>query len=250
MKKVGMCLLIGGLFLLAAQMTFAGSVKLGVVGPLTGPVAVGGLQTKYGLELAKDEINSRGGIPGVGEIEFIYEDDKCVPPESGNAVNKLVYRNKVLAVIGSVCSSSTMAGMIVSQKAKTPQITAVSTSPAITQKGNKWIFRSSIADATRAGALAEFAVKKLNKKKVGIIHDADDYGRDGAYAFVDKLKEFNIEPKNRPSTYLAGSVPGNMMPGSLPPSSSVTGVTRFAALAITFLPVSMEPVNMILSIPS
>jgi branched-chain amino acid transport system substrate-binding protein len=195
MKKVGMCLLIGGLFIFAAQMTFAGSVKLGVVGPLTGPVAVGGIQTKYGLELAKDEINSRGGIPGVGEIEFIYEDDKCVPPESGNAVNKLVYRNKVLAVIGSVCSSSTMAGMIVSQKAKTPQITAVSTSPAITQKGNKWIFRSSIADVTRAGALAEFAVKKLKKTKVGIIHDADDYGRDGAYAFADKLKEFNIEPK-------------------------------------------------------
>ena len=112
-KTTSLMVLLSCILGLWTPIVFGETVKLGVVGPLTGPVAVGGIQTKYGLELAKDEINSNGGIPGVGEIEFIYEDDKCVPPESGNAVNKLVYRDKVLAVIGSVCSSSTMAGMIV-----------------------------------------------------------------------------------------------------------------------------------------
>ena len=40
------------------------------------------------------------------------------------------------------------------------------------------------------------------------------------------------------------------MPASFPPSSSVTGVTPFAALAMTFLPVAIDPVKTILSMPS
>lgn len=194
MKKKSISISVFLMLLFCVQVALGDTVKIGVVGPLTGPVAVGGLHTKYGLELALKKINDGGGIPGVGKIELIYEDDKCVPPESANAVNKLIYRDKVLAIIGSVCSSSTIAGMVVSQKAQTPQITAVSTSPEITNKGNKWIFRSSIADSMRASALAEFAVKELKKTKIGIIHDADDYGRDGAQAYIDKLEEFNIKP--------------------------------------------------------
>jgi hypothetical protein len=61
--------------------------------------------------------------------------------------------------------------------------------------------------------------------------------------------ELIIEPKKRPSTNGAGSVPGNMMPGSLPPSSSVTGKTPLAATDMTFLPVATDPVNTILSMP-
>jgi branched-chain amino acid transport system substrate-binding protein len=189
------CILVG----LMIQVSYAQSVKIGVVGPLTGPVAVGGIQTKNGLELAKDEINEKGGIPGVGKIELVYEDDKCVPTDSVNAVTKLVHRDKVLAVIGSVCSSATMASMVVTEKAETPQITTISSSPQITQQGNKWIFRTQISDSTRAAVLAEYAIKVLKKQNIGIVHDADDYGKDGADAFVAKLKDFNVSPKVRES---------------------------------------------------
>ena len=199
MKKTTMCLLLSVSILLCAGVSHAATVKIGVVGPLTGPVAVGGLHTKNGLELAKDEINAKGGIPGVGKIELIYEDDKCVPPESVNAVTKLVHRDKVLVVIGSVCTSSTLAGMVVTEKAKTPQITPVSSGAAITQKGNKWIFRTQIADSVRAQVLAEFTVKGLKKKKIGVVHDADDYGRDGADAFIATLKGLGVEPRVRES---------------------------------------------------
>ena len=58
-----------------------------------------------------------------------------------------------------------------------------------------------------------------------------------------------MEPKNMPSANFDGSSPGSMMPASLPPSSSVTGVTPAAALAMTFLPVAIEPVKTILSMP-
>ena len=199
MKKIFPYGVLFFLFLFSAQAVRAESIKIGVVGPLTGPVAVGGIHTKNGLELAKDEIDGKGGIPGVGNFELVYEDDKCIPPDSVNAVTKLVYRDKVLAVMGSVCSSTTLAGMAVTEKAQTPQITTVSTSPSITQKGNPWIFRMALADSSRANVLAEFAVKVLKAKAIGILHDADDYGRDGAEAFITKFKEFNIEPKVKES---------------------------------------------------
>jgi len=199
MKKTFSLVMLYSVILFSTQVVCGEPIKIGVVSPLTGPVAVGGLHTKNGLELAKDEINGKGGVPGVGNFELIYEDDKCIPPESVNAVTKLVHRDKVLAVIGSVCSSATLAGMTVTEKAKTPQITTVSTSPAITQKGNPWIFRTALVDSSRAEVLAEFAVKVLKAKTIGIIHDADDYGRDGAEAFIAKFKEFNIEPKVKES---------------------------------------------------
>jgi len=195
MKKSLLCLTLFSVVLLSFAFAQAETVKIGVVGPLTGPVAIGGIETRNGLELAKDEINKKGGVPGIGPFELIYEDDKCVPPESVNAVTKLVYRDKVLAVIGTVCSSATLAGMVVTEKAKTPQIVTVATSPAITEKGNPWIFRTCLVDSLRAEALAEFAAKTLKVKNVAIIHDADDYGKDGADAFVAKFKTLNIPVK-------------------------------------------------------
>jgi branched-chain amino acid transport system substrate-binding protein len=195
MRRILAYLVLFSIVLLSHNFACAEPIKIGVVGPLTGPVAVGGLHTRNGLELAKEEVDKKGGVPGVGNFELIYEDDKCVPPESVNAVTKLVHRDKVLAVIGSVCSSATLASMAVTEKAKTPQITTVSSAPAITQKGNPWIFRTALADSLRAEALAEFAVKTLKAKVVGIIHDADDYGKDGADAFIAKFKTYNIQPK-------------------------------------------------------
>jgi branched-chain amino acid transport system substrate-binding protein len=194
-----MVYLVPALVFLSVQLSYGATVKIGVVSALTGPVAAGGLHTKNGLEIALDEINAKGGIPGIGKIELIYEDDKCIPPETVNAVTKLVYRDKVLAVIGTNCSSATLAGMVVTQKAQTPHITTVSSSAAITQKGNPWIFRTAIVDSTRAQVLAEFAVKALKAKNIGVIHDSDDYGRDGADAFIGKLKNLNVEPKIRES---------------------------------------------------
>ncbi len=195
MRKAIVSVLLVMVSMVWATAGFCASVKIGVVGPLTGPVAAAGLDIKNAIELAADEINAGGGIPGVGPIELFFEDDKCTPPDSVAAVNKLVHRDKVLCLIGSVCSSATLAGMVVSEKAQTPQLTTMSTSPAITQKGNKWIFRTAVADTVRAEALADFAIKELKSRNVAIIHDNDDYGRDGAVAFTDRLKTHGITPK-------------------------------------------------------
>ncbi len=194
MKKMSF-LLVMAILIGLSSTAFCETVKIGVVGPLTGPVAGPGLDIKNVIELAADEINQSGGIPGVGKIKLFFEDDKCSPPDSLSAMSKVIDRDKVLCVIGGVCSSATLAGMVKSEKTKTPQMTTMSTSPKITQMGNKWIFRTAVVDTLRSKRLADFSVKELHSKNVAIIYDNDDYGQDGSKAFTARLKTFGIEPK-------------------------------------------------------
>lgn len=53
-------------------------ILIALAAPLTGQASVFGTQIKYGIELAKDEINSKGGIKG-RKIEVLYFDDAANP---------------------------------------------------------------------------------------------------------------------------------------------------------------------------
>ena len=84
------------LFLLIPLATFAagtqepaGPIKIGVIQPLTGPIAFDGQSAVKGAELAAKEINAAGGILGGRMIELVVEDGACVPAQSVSAAEKL-----------------------------------------------------------------------------------------------------------------------------------------------------------------
>jgi len=143
--------------------------------------------------LAAEEINAAGGIPGVGMIEIYSEDDEGKPDVSVSAVQKLVHRDNVHAVLGAINSSATNANMKVTWDAEIPQITAISSAPTITAQGNPWIFRTQITSERTSQGLAEVGVNDLGITKWGILHDADDYGRDAANIFEKRLAELGIK---------------------------------------------------------
>lgn len=167
-------------------------VKIGVVGPLTGPVSPTGLMMRNGIQLAVNEINEAGGIKGVGKVELVIEDSKCIPAEGVNAVQKLVHRDRVAAVLGDVCSFATIAEMKVTERGETPQMTPVSASHNVTEQGNKWVFMVQAVDRLAAALVADFAVKDLKLKKLAIIHDQSEYGKDGADVIEATLKKYGI----------------------------------------------------------
>lgn len=96
---------------------------------------------KLGATLAIEEINAAGGING-RMLEAIWEDDAAIPAQSVSAVEKLVNRDQVAIVIGSFNSSNTLANMKVTERERVPHISPVSAAPAVTESGNKWIFRN------------------------------------------------------------------------------------------------------------
>src|SRR5574340_893151 len=79
------------------------TVRIGFIGPLTGDLAYAGVNMKEAVEIARDEINGKGGINGK-KVEVIFEDGKCGPKEAANAGNKLINVDGVTAMLGWVCS--------------------------------------------------------------------------------------------------------------------------------------------------
>ena len=75
--------------------------KIGVILGLTGPASTWSQNSLRGLELARDEINSSGGING-RKIELLVEDSRTEPSKSAAAYQKLVNVDRVRVVIGDI----------------------------------------------------------------------------------------------------------------------------------------------------
>jgi len=168
-------------------------VVIGVIGPMTLSDAASGISMRDGVALGIDEINKSGKLVGIN-LKLVVIDDEGNPTKSISGNRRLVYNEKAIAVIGSLASSCTLANMQVTQKAGIPQITSVSSSPAITQKGNKWIFRTQITDATRARNIVNIALDTLKKKRIAILYISSDYGIDATKILVDLLNQKGYPP--------------------------------------------------------
>jgi len=149
-------------------------IRIGEFGSLTGTTATFGISTKNAIDLAIEEVNSAGGIGGV-TLRVIVEDDQGRPEEANTAVKKLVEQDRVVAVLGEVASSRTLAGAPNCQNAGVPMITPSSTNPKVTEVGD-FIFRVCFIDPFQGSVAARFSVDTLKAKTAGILRDIkNDY---------------------------------------------------------------------------
>ena len=103
-------------------------ILVGEYGSLTGGIATFGISTHNGFELAFDEINAKGGVLGK-KIELLVEDDQSKPEEAGTVVNKLINQDHVVAMLGEVASSHSLAAAPICQANKVPMISPVLDQP-------------------------------------------------------------------------------------------------------------------------
>lgn len=176
------------------------TLVVAVAGALTGPSAQDGNDIKRGAELAVDHINSQGGINGA-KIELIFEDDRSDPKEAANVANKLVNDQRVLAVIGHYNSSCTLAGAPIYNKAGLVEISAGSTSPAVSDAG-PYTFRTIVTDAFQGDFVARWMVQDDGHKRVAILFENDDYGVGLKNVIATKVAEYGGEIVGEESFYL------------------------------------------------
>lgn len=151
-----------------------GEIVVGEYGSLTGAQATFGQSTHNGIMLAMDELNAAGGING-RKFRVVTEDDQSKAEEAANAVTKLISQNNVIAVLGEVASSNSLAAAPICQSNKVPMISPSSTNPAVTEKGD-YIFRMCFIDPYQGEAMANYLYKQLGKKTAAILIDVkSDY---------------------------------------------------------------------------
>ena len=163
-------------------------IAVGQYGSLTGAEATFGISTKEGIELATDEINAEGGVKGK-KIKMIVLDNRGLPEESATAVTRLVTQNKVVAILGEVASSRSLAAAPIAQANKIPMISPSSTNPKVTQVGD-YIFRACFIDPFQGYVVAKFARQNLKIKTAAIFRDKkSDYSEGLANVFAEEFSK-------------------------------------------------------------
>src|SRR5512132_2328453 len=119
---------------LAAPGHSQSPIKIGVIQPLSGPVAASGNYVRMGAEIARDWINSRGGVLG-RQVQLLIEDNKSDPKEAATAAEKLIVRDKVPVIMGAWGSSMTLAAMPKLEEYGVPMIVQTSSAATLTKRG-------------------------------------------------------------------------------------------------------------------
>ena len=167
-------------------------ILIGHFGSMSGSEATFGQSTDNGIRLAIDEANLKGGIKGK-KIKLITMDDQGKAEEAASVATRLIEQEKVVALMGEVASSRSLAVAPIAQNKKIPMMSPSSTNPKVTEVGD-FIFRACFIDPFQGTVMAKFAYENLKLKKVAIFRDVkSDYSVGLADFFAAKFKELGGE---------------------------------------------------------
>jgi len=175
-------------------------LKIGGVYPLTGPFAPMGIGDKQAILLAVDEINANGGVKSLGgaKIEVIFADSEGDPKVAMTAAERLIVKDKVVAMLGSILSGTTATIAPVCEKYKTPLVNEGSTSITLTQHGWKYFFRSTPHDGLYCEAMFNFleeVAKKSGEKieTIGLMYENTLFGKTAGNVWKEKAPEHGFK---------------------------------------------------------
>jgi branched-chain amino acid transport system substrate-binding protein len=171
-----------------------GPITIGLDVPYTGPDAFEGVEISQGVQLAVDEKNAAGGING-RQIETVLGDNQCDPGVGVNSARRLIDVDQVDVMIGSGCSSVTLAVMPLLLQGEVPSLDVTATNPQITADsgvgGNPWKFRLNLNDQLMAAIFADRVIGQ-EVESLAVFAVQTDYGRGAVEAFKENLPDVSI----------------------------------------------------------
>jgi branched-chain amino acid transport system substrate-binding protein len=186
-RTVLLALLTAVILMIGSGIADAKTLKLGTMGPLTGPYAADGNDIKNGAQTAVDVILEQGGIPGFDDIELLPQDTACDPRQAVASANKLI-NEEANGVVGSYCSSATLPASEVLDEEDIIMITPASTNEQVTSRGLPYMFRMCGRDDDQGTIAIDFMQQMLNTKTIYIVDDKTAYSQ-GLADNVEKLAE-------------------------------------------------------------
>jgi branched-chain amino acid transport system substrate-binding protein len=194
MKKIGLALIVAGL-MLALGCGSGGKSEPYVIGgifSITGPASYLGSPERNSMEMVVQEINAKGGINGHPLKAVIYDDETDVTKARLNA-EKLLQKDKAVAIIGPSITPASMAVLQITQKAKTPLISCAAAS-AITSPAKErfWTFKTAQTDQMAVSRIYQYC-QKHKIAKVAILTVSSGFGVAGKEQLLGQAAKFGIE---------------------------------------------------------
>lgn len=162
-------------------------ILIGFSGEITGKEGDLGVPARNGIYLAVEKINQSGGING-RQVEILVENDRGRAEDARAADQRLIDKG-VVAIIGHVNSTLSLAALEVTQPAGVVLLGATTTSPLLTGKDDLF-FRVVADNSSDAGLLAEHIIQERRIGSLAIFYDKDNaaYTEEYAKAVAQKVK--------------------------------------------------------------
>ena len=164
------------------------ALKIAVIGPMTGGAAVYGTAVANGAKIAVDEINAKGGM----QIILDVQDDEHDPEKGINAYNAAM-DNGTQMILGTVTTAPCLAVAAQAYEERVFMLTPSASATAVTE-GKDNAFQVCFTDPGQGVAAADMIVAKNMGAKIGIIYNNADVYSTGIYqAFAARAAELNLE---------------------------------------------------------
>tara|TARA_B100001123_G_scaffold450318_1_gene620414 strand:+ start:1964 stop:3133 length:1170 start_codon:yes stop_codon:yes gene_type:complete len=167
-------------------------ILLGSHQDLSGPINFFGVPMKNGLDMAAAEINAAGGIHG-RMIRIIVEDSAYDPKKAVLATQKLLNRDKIFAMIGSLGTPTSAATMPLVLKSGLPHLFPMSPASIFYKPHNPLTFGYFSPYYDMMGLAVRHLVEKNKYSKVGILYQDDGYGQIVRAGVADQLNKMDME---------------------------------------------------------
>ncbi len=164
------------------------TIKIGGIGPLTGPNAQYGIATRQGAEIAIEEINALGGI----QFELNSQDDEANGEKGVNAYNNLMDWGMQI-LYGCTTSGSCAAVAAESYNDRVFQLTPSASSTTVTD-GHDNVFQLCFTDPNQGKTAANFISEHKLATKVAVIYNnSDDYSTGIYQGFKEAAEGLGLE---------------------------------------------------------
>ncbi|MEI9475993.1 MAG: ABC transporter substrate-binding protein [Deltaproteobacteria bacterium] len=168
------------------------AAKFSIPLPLTGSNAKFGEIEKNSYEIAKDEINAKGGIKGK-KVELEFEDSQGKPEVSRSIAEKLVDVKKQPVLFGEYSSACSKAIAPVAEERKVPYMVVTGAIDDITQQNYKYVFRMNPTNAYYASGMMSFLTEVVKPKSMAILYESTDFGTSGAEEMVKQCATLGVK---------------------------------------------------------
>ena len=185
------------------------TIKVGVLGPMTGDVSVYGLAVINGATLYLDQVNANGGVNGK-QLEVITMDEQGDATQAVTCFTKMCDQG-ITALVGDVTTTPTLALAAESADYNMPMVTASATAEAVTYDAetdtvNENVFRATFTDPFQGIKMADYAYQKLGYTQAAVIYlKGADYNEGLAENFVKEFESLGGTIVDQ-ETYAEGDV--------------------------------------------
>jgi branched-chain amino acid transport system substrate-binding protein len=179
----------GGAAPSAASSEAAKTVKIGLMGDLTGENSGIVIPLRNAAKLAIEDYNATSPAT---KIELVEYDSQGVPEQATALAQQAIKSDKIVGLIGPAFSGESRQVGPILEEGTIPSISASATNPNLAQNGWKYWHRIVGNDLSQGGGVADYMSRALGVKKAFVIHDNQEYSKGVADVVSKTLKDGGV----------------------------------------------------------